>query len=79
MKTLTIQEAKKDAIARLTSAGITFSKVSAKTVSMSDLCQDNPIFVEVYGVTPSPAFRLAFDGLAKPGEGGYVSKIRGVF
>ena len=73
---MTTNEAKKDLAARLTAAGITFTKLTARTVSFEGLGFGSSVFVAVHGATfpkgSSPKSYTA--GVPKPSEGGYIAE-----
>jgi hypothetical protein len=73
---MTLNEAKKDYAARLTAAGVPFTKLTAGTISFEGFGYGRAIFVTVHGadfpVGCGPSSYL--DGVPKPSEGGYVPK-----
>jgi hypothetical protein len=72
---MSTSQAKQDCIARLNAAGITFAKLTAKTVGMLDMAGVSPIFVMIHGATLPANWKDAFNGLPKPSDGGYVPSI----
>jgi hypothetical protein len=67
---MTLHQAKQDAARRLTAGGITYTKLTAKTVSFEDLARANPVFVTIHGATQP--WRHVFADLPKPSAGGYI-------
>lgn len=72
---MTMNEAKKDAIARLKRAGIEVLKIEGKTISFSDLARARPIFLKITlrgQVQGNLVRQVCFDDLPKPSQGGYI-------
>jgi hypothetical protein len=71
---MTLNEAKKDYAARLTAAGVPFTKMTARTISFEGFGYGCATFVTVHGadfpVGSGPESYI--DGVPKPSEGGYV-------
>ena len=53
---MTPREAKKIVASFLNQEGLPYTKLTAKTVSFSDLARRQCIFVKVWGWTPNPAW-----------------------
>ena len=73
---MTARQARADAIRRLKAAGVTYTKVQARTVEFSDLARAAPVFVEITGADPK-AVTAVFADVPKPSEGGYIVRVRG--
>lgn len=68
---MTTHQAKKDLAAKLSAVGITFERLSAKTVSFADLARCAPVFVTIHGAAIN---RDTFNQIEilKPSAGGYI-------
>lgn len=70
---MTTSEAKKDLTKRLAADGITFTKLTARTVSFQGFGFGTSIFVAIHGgVFPPGKNTKTIAGIPKPSEGGYI-------
>ena len=78
---MTTNEAKKDCAARLSAAGVTFTKLKARTVSFEEFGYGSCIFVEIHGgnFPPNYSKKDVFGSVPKPSAGGYATEVTGAF
>jgi hypothetical protein len=72
---MTINEAKKDLKRRLNEKGLTFERLSGKTVSFEDLARVAPVFITIHGANFAgmrELVELTLAGIPKPSQGGYI-------
>ena len=81
---MTLQQAKKDAKAKLDRAGLPYTGIRAKTVSFEDLARGEAIFVWVRGIdfqvdtdARIEAIKRIRESIPKPSLGGYILKTEG--
>ncbi len=76
---MTTHQAKKDAAARLTAHGVTFTRLTARTVSFAGFGFGSSIFVAIHGGVIPASFdkKKVLEGVPKPSEGGYCLEAEG--
>lgn len=72
---MTMNEAKKDAIARLAKAGVAVRKIEGRTINFMDLARARPIYLKITTrgqIDWRTIKQLYFDDIPKPSQGGYI-------
>ena len=69
-------EAKADLAKRLNDLGMTYDKLTAKTVSFEGFGYGKSIFIKINGATFKEGLGVkCFQGIPKPSDGGYIPEI----
>ena len=72
---MTINECKRDAARRLSRAGVSYTRITARTVCFSDLARGDAVFVRVHN--PDSYIGPLFDDVPPPSKGGYMVETAG--
>lgn len=79
---MTVHEAKRDARSRMDAAGVKYDRITAETISFSDLLRCRAIFVKIHNMvwsgTAGELRSKVFADVSKPSEGGYIVEFYGV-